>query len=192
MNLREWALAQGVHPQTAYKWFREGRLPVSATRVGGVILVGDLADLAASRPARTVLYARVCSSDQSDDLDRQVVRLTKWATEHGRTIGGVVTEVGSGLNGSRKRLLRTLGDPMVTEVVVEHRDRLSRFGFDYIDAALSAQGRSVTVVETGEVEDDLVRDIIDVLTSMCAGRYGRRSARSRAQKAARMMTEGGA
>lgn len=64
MNLREWAVAQGVHPQTAYKWFREGRLPVPATRGGGVILVGDLAAGGATQATKTVLYARVSSSDQ--------------------------------------------------------------------------------------------------------------------------------
>lgn len=116
--------------------------------------------------------------------------MTRWATEHGRTVDGVVTEVGSGWNGSRKRLLRLPGDPAVTEVVVEHRDRLSRFGFDCIAAALSVQGRNVTVVETGEVQGDLVRDVIAVLTSMCARLFGRRSARSRARKAAGVMTDG--
>lgn len=182
-------MAQGVHPQTAYKWFREGRLPVPATRGGGVILVGDLAAGGATRATKTPCM-RGCRRRTRVGIWTVRWRLTRWATEHGRTVVGVVTEVGSGLNGSRKRLLRLLGDPAVTEVVVEHRDRLSRFGFDCIAAELSVQGRNVTVVETGEVKDDLVRDIIDVLTSMCARPYGRRSARSRARKAAVVMTDG--
>ncbi|GII79326.1 hypothetical protein Sru01_43080 [Sphaerisporangium rufum] len=80
-------------------------------------------------------------------------------------------------------LKRLLADPGVSVIVVEHRDRLARFGVEYIEAALSAQGRMVRVVDDGEVEDDLVRDMTDVLTWFCARLYGRRAARDRAEKA---------
>lgn len=58
-----------------------------------------------------------------------------------------------------------------------------RFGFEYVEAALAAQGRRIVVVEPGEVKDDLVQDMIEVLTSFCARLYGRRSARNKAKKA---------
>lgn len=58
-----------------------------------------------------------------------------------------------------------------------------RFGFEYVEAALAAQGRRILVVEPGEVKDDLVQDMIEVLTSFCARLYGRRSARHRAKRA---------
>lgn len=74
------------------------------------------------------MYARVSSHDQRSDLDRQVARLTSWATGNGHEVGEVVTEVGSGLNGKRPKLRRVLSDPSATVVVVEHRDRLARFG----------------------------------------------------------------
>jgi putative resolvase len=76
-----------------------------------------------------------------------------------------------------------LADATATTVVVEHRDRLARFGVEHLEAALSAQGRRVVVVEPGEVDDDLVRDMTEVLTSFCARLYGRRGARNRAEKA---------
>jgi len=95
----------------------------------------------------------------------------------------VVTEIGSGLNGKRRRLLRLLADSTVTLLVVEHRDRLARFGTEYIEAALQAQGRSVIVVEAGEQKLDIVQDFIDVVTSMCARIYGRRAAKNRAKRA---------
>lgn len=69
--------------------------------------------------------------------------------------------------------------------MVEHRDRLARFGVEHLEAALSAQGRRVVVVDEGEVDDDLVRDVTEVLTSLCARLYGRRGARNRAEKALR-------
>jgi putative resolvase len=86
----------------------------------------------------------------------------------------VVTEVGSGLNGKRRKLLR---DPRVSPMVVEHRDRLARFGFEMLEAALAAAGKGVVVVEEGAVTDDLVRDLLEVLTSACGRLYRRRSAR---------------
>jgi len=79
--------------------------------------------------------------------------------------------------------MRLLSDPEVTTVIVEHRDRLARFGFEHIEAALMAQGRRIMVMEPGEVKDDLVQDMIEVLTSFCARLYGRRSAKNRVKRA---------
>ncbi len=72
-----------MHPQTAYQWFREGKLPVPARKMGKLILVGDMANGPAQRRGRTVLYARVSSPNQKPDLDRQVARVVSWATENG-------------------------------------------------------------------------------------------------------------
>ncbi|GAW93397.1 Resolvase domain-containing protein, partial [Calderihabitans maritimus] len=60
-----------------------------------------------------------------------------------------------------RKLMRLLSDPEVTTIIVEHRDRLARFGFEYIEAALMAQGRKIIVMEPGEVKDDLVQDMIE-------------------------------
>jgi len=100
----------------------------------------------------------------------------------------VVTEVGSGLNGRRRKLHRLLADPGVDTIVVEHRDRLARFGVEYLEAALSATGRRLVVLDPAETADDLVRDITEVLTSMCARLYGRRCARNRAARAVAVAT----
>lgn len=129
------------------------------------------------------LYARVSSQDQKADLERQIERLTAWAAERGLCVAGVEKEVGSGLNGRRPKLLKLLSDPKSSTIVVEHRDRLGRFGTEYVEAALSACGRKVVVLDDSEVTDDLVRDMLDVLTSFCARLYGKRSAAHRAQKA---------
>ena len=182
MKLAEWARVNGVHPQTAYTWVREDRMPVPFRRLpSGTILV-DASSAVAAR-ARVVVYARVSSHDQRTDLDRQVARLTEWATSRGHEVGEVVRDVGSGLNSKRPKLRRILSDASATVVVVEHRDRLARFGVEHLEAALAAQGRRVVVADSGETTDDLVRDMIEVLTSMCARLYGRRGARNRAMRA---------
>jgi len=183
MRLRDWAEAQGIHYQTAWTWVRDDKMPVAFSRTPtGTILV-EVPEQGTS--GRTVVYARVSSHDQRGDLDRQVARLVEWATAQGRSVDEVVTEVGSAMNGKRRRFARLLADPTATTIVVEHRDRLARFGVEYLEAALAAQGRRVLAVETGEMDDDLVRDVTEVLTSFCARLYGRRGARNRADKALR-------
>ncbi|SNQ46311.1 putative site-specific integrase-resolvase [Frankia canadensis] len=189
MNLKEWAAANGVGYSTARQWFLEGRLPVPARRVGGLILVDE--------PVRSVVvetvavYARVSSADQRSDLDRQVARVTAWAAGQGLPVSRVVTEVGSALDGHRRKFLALLRDPAVTAIVVEHRDRFARFGAEYVEAVLSAQGRRLLVVDPAEVDDDLVRDITEILTSMCARLYGGRAAVNRAARAVAAATEDG-
>ncbi|MFG2996821.1 IS607 family transposase [Streptomyces sp. NPDC048340] len=184
MNLTEWARVQGIHPQTAYKWFREGTLPVPAQRVGPrTILVNVEASAVPEAVGGVGLYARVSSHDQRADLERQVARLADWAAKAGHQVVRVESETGSGMNGSRTKARRLLADPRVTTVVVEHKDRLGRMNVELVEAALSATGRRLVVLDDGEAEDDLVRDMVEVLTSFCARLYGRRSAKNRARKA---------
>jgi len=138
---------------TAYRWFPVGRLPVPARRAGRLILV----DVPAAPAAGTVaVYARVSSADQRADLDRQVARVTAWAAAEGLAVGRVVTEVGPALNGRRREFLALLGDESVTTIVVEHRDRFARFGAEYVEAALSAQGRRLLVANPSGADEDLV------------------------------------
>jgi putative resolvase len=184
VNLTEWAKTQGVHPQTAYRWFREGTLPVPAQRVGPrTILVNIDANTTPEAVGGLGLYARVSSHDQKDDLERQVARLVKWAASAGDRVVRVESEIASGMSGARSKAKRMLADPCVTTVVVEHKDRLGRVNVELVEAALSATGRCLVVLDDGEVEDDLVQDIVDVLTWFCARLYGRRSAKNRARKA---------
>ena len=187
MKLSEWARRNGVSYRTAWNWFRAGTLPVPAVQLPtGTILV-DTPDRGAQQAA---LYARVSSEDQKADLDRQVARLAAFAAERKLTVAKVIAEVGSGLNGDRPKLIAALRDPKIHVLVVEHRDRLARFGSEYIEAALAAQGRQILVVDDTEMKDDLVQDMIDVLTSFCARLYGRRSARHRAERAVRCAAGG--
>jgi putative resolvase len=184
MNLTEWARAQGISPHTAYRWFRQGTLPVPAERVGQrTILVNIDANAVAGAAGAVGLYARVSSHDQEPDLERQTARLAEWAAKGGHRVVRVESEIGSGMNGARSKAKRLLADPAVTVVVVEHKDRLGRVNVELVEAALAAHGRRLVVLDEGEVEDDLVRDMVEILTSFCARLYGRRSAKNRARKA---------
>ena len=140
---------------------------------------------------RVVAYCRVSSADQKDDLERQTGRVVSGATGRGLAVAQVVSEIGSGMNGHRRKLTRLLSDPGVSVIVVEHGDRLTRFGFEHLAASLAASGRRIVVLDESETTDDLVRDVTEVLTSLCARLYGRRSASRRAAKAVAVATEEG-
>lgn len=165
-------------------------MPVPFERTAtGTILVkeflgesGDLAD-------RVALYARVSGSGQKADLEAQLGRLSVFAASSKLTVVVAVGEIGSGLNGHRPKLMKLLADPSIKTIIVEHRDRLMGFGVEYVEAALRAQGRRLVVVDQGEVHDDLVQDMIEVLTAFCARLYGRRSAKNKAHKALKAVQE---
>lgn len=184
MSLTEWARVQGVNPHTAYRWFHEGALPVPARRVGPRTILVDIEANASPHVAGGVgLYARVSWHDQGPGLERQTARLSAWAAQDGHRVVRIESEAASGMNGCRSRAKRLLADRKVTTVVVEDEDRLGRMNVELVEAALSAAGRRLVVLDDGEVEDDLVRDMVEVLTSFCARLYGRRPAKNRARKA---------
>jgi putative resolvase len=129
-------------------------------------------------PAGPVIYAWVSRHDRRADLDREVSRLAVWASD--RTL--MVRQVGSVAMADARRYARILSDPGAMLIVVEHRDRLTHFGVEQPKAALPARGHRIVVAGPAETTDDLVRDLIDVLTPMCARLYARRGARNRAMR----------
>ena len=194
MKLTTWAKSQGISYITAYRWFRAGTLPVRSYQVASGSIMVEPSETAERILARSVseggdkanvvaLYARVSGHDQHEDLERQIARLRKHADRAGLVVSREVSEIGSGLNGHRKKLSALLADASVAVIIVEHRDRLMRFGADYVEACLAANGRRLVVVDDKEMKDDLVQDMIDVMTSFCARLYGRRSAGRRAAAA---------
>ena len=189
MLVREWAAREGLNPQTVWKWCRTGKMPVPVEHTpSGMWLVHDPkyeTPTPDGNEGRTVCYARVSSADQKDDLKRQADRLKAFAIGMGVEDPEVVMETGSGMNDRRRKLNRLLSDPTVTSVIVEHRDRLARMNAGLVESALKAQGRRIIVVDDTELDDDLVRDMTEVLTSFCARLYGRRAAKHKAEAALR-------
>ena len=188
MLVKEWAEREHLHPQTVWKWCRTGKMPVPVEHTpSGMWLIHDpkyeTPSPSDAEQSRTVCYARVSSADQKADLQRQADRLKAFALGMGVEAPEVVTETGSGMNDKRRKLNRLLADPTVGTIVVEHRDRLARMNSGLIESALKAQGRRLIVVDDKELDDDLVRDMTEVLTSFCARLYGRRAAANKARAA---------
>ena len=162
MRIREWAEREGFHPQTVWRWCREGTMPVpfERTATGAVIVHDPKYETMQPRAAgtRTVCYARVSSNDQKSDLQRQVERLKAFAFSIGVDAPEIVTEIGSGTNGTRrKKLNKLLADPTVGTIIVEHRDRFARTNMNLVESALRAQGRRVIVTDDVEKAMEVIR-----------------------------------
>jgi putative resolvase len=184
IRLSQWAAQYGMHRMTAWRHYNAGTLPpeLQPKKIGNIIYV--LAHLE-TPPGRAVGYARVSSTEQKPHLENQANRLWAYAGQNGIPLDHVVSEIASGLNDKRPKLRKVLGDPTVHTIIVEHRERLARFGVGMVEAMLQARGGSLVVIDDTEVPDDLVRDMTEILTCFCARLYGKRSAANRARRAIR-------
>ena len=182
IRLSQWAAQHGMHRMTAWRHYNAGTLPpeLQPKKIGNIIYV--VADPGGSA-GRTVGYARVSSAEQKPHLENQANRLWAYAGQNGILLDGVVSEIASGLNDRRPELRKLLRDPTVQTVIVEHRERLARFGVGMVEVMLEARGGSLVVIDNTGVPDDLVRDMTEILTCFCARLYGKRSAANRAKRA---------
>jgi putative resolvase len=178
MKLSTYARQIGVTYKTAYRWWKAGKLDAYQMDTGTVI-VRDPLKVSATNVA---LYARVSSVDQKNDLERQLERLKDYAAARGYQVTRMVSEIGSGLNDRRPKFLKLLTDPTIGVIVVEYRDRGTRFGFSYLEQLLAMQGRRLEVVFPRDTDDDLVNDFVSIITSMAARIYGRRKSRRKAEQ----------
>ena len=171
-----------MHRITAWRHYNAGTLPpeLQPKKVGNIIYVLANPD---TPPGRTAGYARVSSAEQKPHLQNQANRLWAHAGQNRIPMDEVVSEIASGLNDKRPKLRKLLADPAIHTIVVEHRDRLARFGVGMVEAMLQARGGSLTVIDDTEIPDDLVRDMTEILTCFCARLYGKRSAANRARRA---------
>lgn len=177
MKLSEYADSIGVSYRTAYRWFKSGKLDAYQLDSGTIIVNESI-----EAPQGIALYARVSSHDQKDDLERQMERLQSYAIAKGYQVQQIVTEIASGLNDGRPKLSKLLKDTSIGIIVVEHRERLTRFGFNYIADLLETQGRKIEVVFPNDTKDDLVDDFVAIITSMAARIYGRRGNKNRTER----------
>ena len=187
IKLSRWSKENDISYQAAYRQYKAGVFPepiwVSPTNRLYVLVNSNANGSQTAGHAQEnpyVLYARVSGADQKEALERQMERLRLYAASKGYRVHAEYAEIGSGLNGQRSKLKSILKGSC--HILVEHKDRLARFGFEYIQAALEAQNRKLQVINETEATMDLVQDFVDVCTSMCARIYGKRGAKERAKK----------
>lgn len=179
-KLSQYAKKYGVSIRTVWNWMYSGRLKTERTETNRILIVEDEDKKINDAVA---IYARVSSSENKDNLERQKQRLLDYCSARGYKVIRVVTEVGSGLNDNRKKLESLLMDESVKKIVVEHSDRFSRFGMNYIVKLMKLQGREIEVInEQSNDRDDLMQDFVSIITSFCARLYGQRRNRRRTEK----------
>jgi putative resolvase len=181
MKLKEYARQQGVSYRTAWRWWKAGKLPGRQMDTGTILV--ETAPASASTPSqRVAIYARVSSAENKGTLESQAERLAAYCAARGYQVAKLVKEVGSGVNDARPKLLALLDDQSLGLIVVEHKDRLTRFGFRYLDTLLKAQGRAIEVVNQAENgTEDLLADLTAIVYSFCARLYGQRRAKRKTE-----------
>jgi putative resolvase len=121
---------------------------------------------------RVVLYARVSSTANKASLDGQIERMRLYAAAKGYTVVKEIKEIASGLNDNRKKLLNVLSSDDWDILLVEHKDRLTRFGYNYF-SILERLGQRVEVINTVDNKDsEIMDDFISIVTSFCGRIYG--------------------
>jgi putative resolvase len=181
MKLSQYARQQGISYSTALRWWHQGVIRGYQAPSGTIIVEADSKQ--ARAPERVVIYARVTSLEHKENLERQVERLMQYCTVRGYQVAQVVKEMASGVNDSRPKLLALLKDRQATRIVVEHKDRLTRFGFRYLETLLEIQGRTIEVVNVAENDkEDLIADLVAIVYSFTARLYGQRRAKRKTKR----------
>ena len=184
MKLSIYARQVGVSYRTAFRWFKSGMIQGRQMDTGTILITEPVeTPTAPEYPTKVAIYTRVPSAENKENLDGQAKRLQDYCAAKGYPVALVVKEIGSGVNDTQPKLMKLLTDPSVTRIVVEHKDRLTCFGFNYIEQLLKLQERSIEVINLAENgKEDLVQDLLRIVTSFCARLYGQRGSKRRTER----------
>jgi putative resolvase len=184
MKLSVYAQKLGISYRTAWRWFKAGQIAGFQADTGTIIVTEPTAEAAtAAVDQKIAIYTRVCAAENKANLEGQATRLMDYCAAKGYRIAAVVQEIGSGVDDTRPKLMKLLTDPTVGLIVVEHKDRLTRFGFNYIEQCLAMQDRKIEVINLAENgKEDLIQDFVSVVTSFCAWLYGQRCSKRKTEQ----------
>ena len=178
LKISEYAKINRVTQRTVWNWIKQGRIKTRYTNTGRVRVIVE-----SDKEKQVAIYTRVSSTENKENLKAQTERLISYCNAKGYKVTKVVSEIGSGLNDQRPKLEKLLCDNNIDIIVVEHKDRLARFGINYIQKLLKLNNREIEIVNNIEAEkEDLIQDFISVITSFCARIYGQRRTKRRTEK----------
>lgn len=169
MKLSQYAKKMGVTYQTAHKWFKNGQIEGAYQLSTGTIVVPDNKE--EIKRTKTVIYARARKQDHT----AQVNRLVDFCLAKGWIVDDIIEDVGSGLNEDRKKLTKLLKDPTVKRIVVERKERLTRFGFHYLELLAELEGFEIVVANKApdDDKDELLADFKTLIASFCGRLYSK-------------------
>lgn len=179
MKLSAYAKKLGISYKTAWNYFKAGKLDAYQTHTGTVIVRDEiiLSDM------KVAVYCRISSSENRSNLESQKKRLIDYCAAKGYRVSKVITEVGSGINDTRKQWLSLLQDRGIGLIVVEHKERFTRFGFTGYKTLLNNEGRDIEVINEAENgKEDLLQDLVAIIASSCDRLYGQRRCKRKTEK----------
>jgi predicted site-specific integrase-resolvase len=179
-KISQYAKKYNVTYRTVWNWIKQNKIQIQRTDTNRIIIVEDEDKNINDNVA---IYARVSSSENKNNLSKQRERLENYCAAKGYKIIKSVEEIGSGLNDDRKKLESLLLDESIKKIVVEHSDRFSIFGMNYITLLLKMQGREIEIINTQNNDrDDLMHDFVSIITSFCARLYGQRRTKRKTEQ----------
>jgi len=185
VKLSNFAKMNDVSVRTLWRRINDGSLKIEKTLTGRIYV--NIEETQSIKNDYTVIYTRVSSSENKLNLDSQADRLSKFCISKGWIVKEIIKEIGSGLNDDRKKLHQLFENAKVTRVVVEHKDRLTRFGFNYLKSLWKVE--IIVANEINESEKDLMDDFVSLVTSFCARLYGKRRTKRLTEKLINSLNE---
>jgi len=187
MKLSAYARKLGISYVSAWRLWKNKQLDGYQLPTGTIIVIEKKEN---KLPDKVCIYARVSSSENKNNLNTQAKRLEDYSIARGYQIYKTVKETGSGVNDNRQKLNQILRDKNYNKIVVEHKDRLTRFGFNYLKILADEQGKEIEVVNMSENDkDDLMKDFISIITSFCARLYGLRRSKRKTEKIIKVLQD---
>lgn len=181
VKLSKYAKMTDVSVRTLWRRINDGSLPIVKSDTGRIFV--EINDEVKPYKLNVCVYARISSSENKDNLERQKERLISYCNAKGYKVHSVITEIGSGLNDERKKLEKILLDKSINLIVVEHKDRLARFGLNYIIKLLELDNRRIEIINPqANDEDDLMQDFVSIITSFVSRLYDRRRSKRLTEK----------
>ncbi len=188
MKLSKWCKTQDICYQTGINWFHKGLIPNAKQLHTGTILVEDDKPIKLNN-AKIVTYSRVSNHSRKNELDYQVKRCEDYCLAKGYLITKNYKEIASGMNDDRRQFWLML-ESQPTLIIVENKDRLTRFGFNYISRLLENQNCTIEVInQDHEDETDLIKDLVSIITSFCCRLYGIRRGQNKTRKIKQILEE---
>jgi putative resolvase len=179
IKLSKWAKNHDYTYRGAFGLFQRGGIPNAIQLDTGTIMVEEEL-ITETKVEYNVVYARVSSSENKSNLDSQAVRVSQFCNAKGLVVHEVIKECASGLNDNRPKLQKIFKDKKATRIIIEHKDRLTRFGFEYIKTLFD--GEILIINEVVEEQKDLIQDFVSLVTSFCARLYGQRRSKRKTEK----------
>ena len=184
----EYAKKMSLNVRTVYRYYHNGKIKGYQDKETGTIFILNPfknENNEDNLKNKVVLYARVSSSENKTNLESQLEKLRLFASSKGYQIVKEIKDIGSGLNDNRSKLNELFEKELnnFEILLVEHKDRLTRFGFNYIDILLKSHNKKIEVINlVDNNKEELIQDFVSVITSFCARIYSQRISKRKVEK----------